>query len=114
MGLVWVNVLQVVLCVGLAILVFAFLEKPLRQLMDQLVRLEPATTFYVRVMALVLVLLAMKRAVSFIDKPNDAWGSAWTLMSNWADVMEPFTTVVLVFAGLITVLAAVLRRSHEQ
>ena len=113
MNLVWVNVSQAVLCIGLAILVFAFLEKPVRQLLDQLIGLEAATTFYARILALVLLLVAMNRAVTLIDKSQDAWGSAWTLMSNWGEVMEPITIVALVFAGLITVLTAVLRRSHE-
>ena len=40
--------------------------------------------------------------------------SVWTVMSNWNDVMEPMFVALLVFAALMTVLVAVLRRSHEQ
>ena len=113
MSLIFSNVAQVILCMGLAILIFFLLEKPLRALLDQLVGLPSVTTFFTRVLGLVLLLAALKRAVVFISKPDDAWGSIWTVMSNWNEVMEPITAQLLVFAGLMTVLASVLRRRHE-
>ena len=114
MNVILTNVAQTILCIGLAILVFAFLERPIRDLIDRLTNFPPATVFYTRVLALVLLLIALKRAVLFIDKPLDSWMSVWTVMDNWNDVMEPMFVALLVFAGLITVLVAVLRHGHEQ
>jgi hypothetical protein len=114
MSLIWSNLAQTVLCIGLTILVFVFLEKPLRDLLDKLIGIPSATIFYTRVLALVLVLIAVKRSVLLIDRAGDAWTSVWTVMSNWNDVMEPLFISLLVFAGLMTVLIAVLRRAHEQ
>ncbi len=113
MNVIWTNLAQTILCLGLAILVFRLLEQPLRDLLDGLTNFPPATVFYTRILALVLLLIATKRAVLFIDKPLDGWMSIWTVMSNWNDVMEPIFVTLLVFAGLMTILVAVLRRSHE-
>jgi hypothetical protein len=113
MNVIWTNLAQTVLCLGLAILVFALLEKPVRDLLDRLTNMPEVTVFYTRVLALVLLLIAMKRAVLFIDHPADAWMSVWTVMSNWNDVMEPMFVALLVFAALMTILVGVLRRSHD-
>ena len=113
MSLILVNVVQVLLCMGLAILVLACLEKPVRDLLDRLIGMPSATTFFVRVLGLSMLLLALKEAVIFIDKQDDAWTYSFKLMHGWADMMEPAYAVLLVFAGLITVLVAVLRHGHQ-
>ncbi len=112
MSLILSNVAQVIVCFGLVLLIFAFLEKPLRALLDELVGLPAVTAFFVRVLGLVLLLTALKRAVVLIDKPNDAWGSIWTVMDRWSEVMEPVAAQLLVFAALMTVIAAVLKRKN--
>ena len=114
MGLVWANLAQVVLCMGLAFLIFALLEAPVRRLLDELTGLPAATMFFTRVLVLLVLLAGLRRAVVFINKPNDAWGHIWTVMSNWNEVMEPLSGALMVFAVLMTVLVAVLRHGHER
>ncbi|HWR13738.1 MAG TPA: hypothetical protein VN577_02850 [Terriglobales bacterium] len=114
MSLIWQNLAQVVLCMGLAILIFAFLQKPLTELLNRLIGLPAATAFYTRVLGLVVLLIALRRCVQLIDKADDAWGATFRVMENVEDVMEPLFVSLLVFLGLITVLVAVLRRGHEQ
>ncbi len=115
MSLFLANAAQVVLCFLAAILVLRYMEKPLRELLDHLVGLESATTFFVRVLGTCLALIALRRAVLFIDKKGDAMTMVWTLMDHLAEVLEPIYIVLLVFVGLITIIVSVLgyRQSHR-
>ncbi len=116
MTLFLANAAQVVLCFLAAILVLRYVEKPLRELLDHLVELPSATTFFVRVLGVCMALIALRRAVLFIDKKGDAMTMVWTLMEHWGEALEPIYIVVLVFAGLITIIVSVLgyRQSHRQ
>lgn len=114
MSLFLANAAQVVLCFLAAILVLGYLEKPLRELLDQLVGLPSATTFFVRVLGICLALIALRRAVLFIDKEGDAMTLAWTLMEHWGQALEPTYVVLLVFAGLVTVIVSVLGYRQSQ
>jgi predicted tellurium resistance membrane protein TerC len=115
MSLFFANAAQIVLCFIAAILVLRYLERPLRELLDQLLGLPSATTFFVRVLGTCLALIAIRSAVNLIDKNTDAMTMVWTLMDHWSDALEPIYIVLLVFAGLVTIILSVLggRQIHR-
>jgi hypothetical protein len=109
-------VFELLLLLGTAAGIYALLLPSQRQLLDELVQLPAATTFYLRSFALILVLVALDKAFYPVDLKSGAhfMEYLWFAAGVLADVLEHWYVMLVVYLGLITILTAVLRRRHAQ
>ena len=105
-----------VIAVLLVIVIDRLLRPGLRGLLEDVTGLPPATEFYLRAFLLVIVLVVLA-AVLGANHPDLKEGAhfmeyAWSVASGLQDVFQNLMIVLLVYAGLMTVLMASLRRKH--
>jgi hypothetical protein len=104
-------VFDVVLAFGTAFLIYGLLRKSLREVLNNIVQLPEATTFYLRAFILVLTCVALARVISGIHLKSDAhfMEYVWAVASDMSAVFQDLFVALLVYIGLITVLVVVLR-----
>jgi hypothetical protein len=106
-----------VIAVLLLILVDLLLHPGLRgRLLEDVTGLPPATEFYLRsfLLVTVLVVLAAVLGAQHADLKDGAhfMEYVWSVAAGLQDVFQNLMIVLLVYAALITVLMASLRRKH--
>ena len=112
----------VVLGLGIALLIYVLLAGSLREVLNNLIRMPEATEFYLRSLALVLVLATLSRVIFSFKVANPPLPAnapppppphfmeyVWDVMARLRDVMKTLANYLLFYVGVITVLAAVLR-----
>lgn len=103
------------LSVSVAILVLFPVWRSLASLLDDLLRLPAGTSFYMRVLAIVVTIAGLSGALGTYDLKKDAafmqyvWRVAGGLSSTFSDM----SIVLAEYLLLVTVLVAALRRRHE-
>ncbi len=104
-------VFDVVLAIGIALLTYGLLRNSLRELLDNIVRLPEATTFYLRAFLLVLICVTFGKVISGIHMKSDAhfMEYVWAVASDLSSVFQDLFLTILVYVGFITVLVVVLR-----
>ena len=111
-----VVLISLVIAVVLLVLVDRLLRPGLRGLLEDVTGLPPATEFYLRafLLAIVLVVLAAVLGANHADIKDGGhfMEYVWSIASGLQDVFQNLMIVLLVYAGLITVLMASLRRKH--
>ena len=105
-----------VVAVLLLIVVDRLLRPGLRGLLEDVTGLPPATEFYLRafLLVIVLVVLAAVLGAQHADLKDGAhfMEYVWSVAAGLQDVFQNLMIVLLVYAALITVLMASLRRKH--
>jgi len=105
-----------VLAVPLLIAVDRLLRPSLRGLLEDVTGLVPATEFYVRafLLAIILVVLAAVLGATHADLKDGAhfMEYVWSVANGLQDVFQNLLIVLLVYAGLMTVLMAALRHKR--
>jgi len=105
-----------VIAVLLLIVVDRLLRPGLRGLLEDVTALPPATEFYLRafLLVIVLVVLAAVLGAQHADVKDGAhfMEYVWSVANGLQDVFQNLMIVLLVYAALITVLMASLRRKH--
>ena len=101
----------VILGIGVAVVVYALLNKSLRRLLDSVIEIPDGTDFYLRVLSLVLFLVALSGMISNVRQKPDAHfiEYVWGIASELSGVFQNLFIVLLVYAGLITLLVAFMR-----
>ena len=108
-------IVDILIAIGLVLLVYATLRRHLRAVLDQTVAIPEASIFYERVLAIVLVFLALKQVVGGVRVQEGAFMEyVWAVAGDLSKVFESTYIVLLVYAGLVTVLVAALRPKHVQ
>ncbi|MBZ5659525.1 MAG: hypothetical protein LAO08_03895 [Acidobacteriia bacterium] len=104
-------VFDLVLAVGIAFLIYGLLQKSLRELLNHVVQLPEATTFYLRAFILILACVAFGRVITGIHMKPDArfMEYVWAVASDISAVFQDLFIALLVYVGLITVVVVVLR-----
>jgi hypothetical protein len=107
-------VFDVVLAFGIAFLIYGLLRKSLREVLNNIVQLPEATTFYLRAFILVLSCVALGRVISGIHLKSDAhfMEYVWAIASDMSVVFQDLFVTLLVYVGFITVLVVVLRAKN--
>jgi preprotein translocase subunit SecG len=106
-----------VISVGAAVGVHMLVRRSLRNLLDELVSLPAATSFYLRVLLTGLILIALSAALgnSFDLKAGSALMEyVWRAASGVSSVLGQVCWFVVAYLIVVTVLIAVLRRRHDQ
>jgi hypothetical protein len=105
-----------VLILLLLALVDRLLRPGLRGMLEDVTGLPAATEFYLRSFLLVIVLVALAAVLGagHTDLKEGAhfMEYVWSVAAGLQDVFQNLMIVLLVYAGLITVLIASLRRKH--
>ena len=100
------------LALALVFVVYRALRDSLRETLDQVIRLSAATTFYLRVLSLTLVLLALSKVIGsrFDLKPEARFMEyVWGVAGDLGGMFENVAWNLLAYLTLITILVAVLR-----
>jgi len=97
--------------IGIALIVYALLSGSLRKLLDSVIDIPAGRDFYLRALGLILVLVALAGTISNARQKPDAHfiEYVWAIAGELSGVFQNLFVVLLVYAGLITVLVAVLR-----
>lgn len=97
--------------VGIALVVYALLRSSLRELLNNVINMPAGTNFYLRALALILLSLALGKAISGIHLKPEAhfMEYVWAVASDVSGVFENLSIALLAYLGLITVLVVVLR-----
>ncbi len=104
--------LDYALALGLVLLIYRLLRSSLREALDQIIRLPAATTFYLRVLSLTLVFLALSKVIGsrFDLKPEAHFLEyVWAVASDLGGIFESVAWNLLAYLSLVTILVAVLR-----
>lgn len=99
-----------------ALLVIALLQKSLRLLLEDVVKLPACTTFYSRVLSVGLVFIALSGAlgVKFDLKKDAAFMEyVWKVANGLSATFGNTCLFLLGFLIVVTILVAVLRRRSE-
>lgn len=107
---------ELCLGIGVALLVYALLQASLRKLLDRLMGIPEGTIFYLRALALILLSVALSKAVvgTALQPGAHFIEYVWAVASGLSDVFQNFFVALLVYLGLVTVLIAVLRPKNER
>lgn len=105
-----------VLSCGLASTVYRLVNIPLRNLLNEVVRLRDCTEFYARVFLLGLLCSAFSAVLGtsfqLEDKPFMEY--VWRAAEGLAEVFDSILLFLAAYLAVITVLVAVLRKRNEQ
>ncbi len=106
-----------VLSVGCAGITYTLLKNSLKKVLDEIVKLSSATSFFMRVLLITLFFSALSSAlsVSFILK-NDAANMeyVWKIGDGLSNVLSSQSLYALAFLTLITIIIAVLKRKNNE
>jgi hypothetical protein len=109
-------VILLILSLGVAFSLQLLLTKSLRALLDEAVQLPPCTTFYTRLLAIGLFLIALSSSldVKFYLKDDAAFMEyVWEIASGLSSVFGMTSLFLTGFLLMITILLAVLGRRRE-
>jgi len=105
---------SLVVAILVVVMVDRLLRPALRGLLQEVTGLPPATDFYLRAFAIVLVLVALAAVMGsgHSDLKDGArfMEYVWAVASGLQDVCQNLLIVLLVYVALVTVLMAALRR----
>ena len=108
-------IILLVISIGVALLVYALIQKYLSQLLDKVLRLKAGTAFYIRVFLIGLVFIALSAAldVEFSLKPGAVvMEYVWKIANGLSTVFGQTTLFIFGYLILVTILIAVLRKKH--
>lgn len=107
--------ITLVVCVGVALLVLLLIWRSLAGLLNELLKLPPATMFYLRVLAIVMTFGAVSGALGKYDLKKEAVfiEYVWRLAEGLSAALTNMSLYLAEYLLLVTVLVAVLRRRHE-
>jgi hypothetical protein len=107
--------LLLVVAVIAGIVIDRLLRPNLRALVDGLVEMPAATTFYVRAFSAAVFLGVLSEVFggNYNLKPGARFMEyVWEIASNLSDVLQSVYIIILIFATIIIILLASLRRKH--
>lgn len=105
-----------VLAIAIALVVYFLLQRNLRGLLDDLVKLPSCTTFYIRLLAIGLVFIALSAALDrhFNLKGNDPFMEyVWAIAEGLPNTFIGICLFLTGYLFITTILVAVLRRKNE-
>jgi hypothetical protein len=105
----------IALCAGVAVLVQLLVWRSLAGLLQDLLKLPGATSFYLRVLALAVSIAALSGALGQYGLKQDAafMEYVWRVANGLSSALSNMSTVLAEYLLVVTVLVAVLRRRHE-
>jgi hypothetical protein len=116
MGPTLISFLLLLIFSGLAAFIVDRLLRPsLRDMLDSLVEMPAATTFYVRTFTATIFLAVLAHVFGgrFGLKSDSRFMEyVWELASNLEDSLQNIFVVLLIFAGIFVILLASLRRKR--
>ena len=100
-----------------AAIIFGLVYKSIRSLLDEVIKLPEATTFYARLFLIGLVLVA---GSAMLEEPFDLKAGSpfmeytWKVAEGLSEVFGNTCLFLVAYLALITILVATLRRKNEQ
>jgi hypothetical protein len=107
---------DVVIGLGIAVIVYRILRRCLAKTLDEVVKIPAATTFYLRSLSIILTFVVLKEIVTGVDQKPEAkfMEYVWAVARDLSKIMESTFVILMIFVSLITIIVAVLRRTHAQ
>lgn len=106
-----------VLSIGSMLLIFSLFRKSLRSLLNEVIKISSATTFYLRALLIILIFIALSSVLSIeLDLESEApfMEYVWEIGDGLSSVLGMTSIYLAVYFVLITILVAVLRRKDVQ
>ena len=106
-----------VISLGISSIIYKILRKSLRSLLDEVIKLQPGTTFYLRLFAIGLFYIALSSCLdtTFDFKKGTAFMEyVWRVASGLSTVFGYTCLYILGYLTLVTILVAVLRYKHDE
>lgn len=100
----------VVVTVGI---VYWLIGKPLRPILDELIRMPACTDFYCRVFAVALLFTGLGTVIGsqkFGGKDQAFMDYVWSVLGYWSGMVDELMVLALLYIVIITLLVAILRR----
>lgn len=97
-------------------IVYRLIGKPLRPILDELIRMPACTDFYSRVFAVALVFTGLRTVVGsheFGGDSNAFMEYVWSVLGNWSGMVDQLMIITLLYIVIITILVGILRRRGE-
>ncbi len=112
-----VFIVLLTISVAISLLVYALVRKSLRGLLDEVVKLPSATTFYMRLFLTGLVFIALSSALDtnfFLKKDAAFMEYIWRVADGLSSVLGFTCLFITGYLFLVTILIAVLRHRHDK
>jgi len=106
-----------VVSMGLAAILYASLRKTLRNLLDDVVKLPPATTFYLRTFFVCLFFFtfsAVLQTTFDLKEGKPFMEFVWRVASGLSSFFHTISLFLLSYLLLATILVVVLRRKNDE
>jgi nitric oxide reductase large subunit len=103
--------------IGIVLVLYGLLGSSLRNLLNHTIRVPAGTTFYVRTFFICLVFVVLSQAVStrFDLKPEAHFMEyVWRVGDGLENIFRDSFWILLTYAGLLTILVAVLKPKHDK
>lgn len=108
-------VILLVISVGVSLLVYFLVQKHLSVLLDKVVKVKGATSFYIRIFLIGLIFIALSAAldVEFSLKQDAAvMEYVWKVADGLSSTFGQTTLFLFGYLILVTILITVLRKKH--
>ncbi|MBN2120544.1 MAG: hypothetical protein JW734_05775 [Candidatus Omnitrophica bacterium] len=106
-----------ILSFGGCFLIYILIEKSLRHLLDEVIKLPSGTTFYLRVFSISLTLLILSTLLEVkftFTEQTRFMEYVWRIASGVSTISGYICLFLLGYLLLVTILVAALRRRNEQ
>lgn len=106
-----------VISIGLAVILYASLKKTLCGLLNDVVKLPPATTFYSRIFFVCLFFFTLSAIVDTTFDLEDGkpfMEFVWRVASGLSSFFLSISIFLLVYLLFVTILVVVLRRKNDE
>jgi hypothetical protein len=100
-----------------ALIIYFIIQRSLRELLNEVIRLSSCTIFYMRILLIGLLLICLSGALDdkFPLSNNAAFMEyVWKAADGFSLVFGMTCFFITVYLLLITILVTVLRRNHDQ
>ncbi len=107
----------IVTAVVISVLLYLLLRWCLRDIIDEVVRLPAGRRFYLRMLLLVLILVAVASTIDngvSVDTDAPFMTVVWEIAESLQVFFISLVFVLMTYAVLMTILVAALRRRNEQ
>jgi len=109
-------VVLLAISLGISSIIYKILRKSLSSLLDEVIKLQPGTTFYLRLFAIGLFYIALSSCLdtNFNFEEGTAFMEYVWKVANGLSTLFGYTCLyILGYLTLVTILVAVLRYKHD-
>ena len=115
MGNILAFVIFLIISIATALLIFKLFRESLKSLLDEIVNIPAATTFYVRAFLISIVLIVLSPALeATFEKDAKFMEYVWDIADSLSSTFSYTSLFLVAYLILITILISALRHKNDQ